>query len=375
MKNEIFYFNSARIDRSLTNLCSSNTAGGDGVKQKFFLLPDRQMSFLKILDLPSAPENKLRDMVRFQMMKIYPGNTEDVSFDFIPFKTETGWKIVLYILKKKYLNDVLDNEKFGGIVLPLQLLSMKVLQSLSNLIVYYPGMVEIWKFIKGVPDGVERHDPRGFSIQDLFIHETLNSDKLMTIFPYNETPKWEMENGRTLEFSETLDSLPKDAVYFPEYRVTTRDRITAPIVITAFIISLLLLSLTALKHKEFSGKENEINVWIESVQIEAEQNREALEVISKLKNELKQIRGEEVINVYDLFLRTSKAIDSNTIVLSFGLKGKELTLTLRSRSAVDDLAYIKAEFGNVRASNIRTLDDGLESYTVWVEIDPGETNP
>jgi len=368
MKNEIFYFDSARTDRSLINLCSSTSSDMLGKKQKFYLLPGRQMSFLKILDLPLAPENKLRDMVRFHMVKIYPGNTEDVSFDFIPFKTETGWKIVLYILKKKYLKEVLDNEKFDGIVFPLQLLPMKELKKLSNLIVFYPGMVEIWKLENGVPEGVERRDSDKFSVEDFFIHETLNSDKLMTIFPYNVIRKWEMKNGRTLEFYETLDTLSKGAVYFPEYRVTTKDRITAPIVVTAFIISLVLLGLTFMKYHEFIGKENEINTWIGSVQVAAEQNRGALEVISKLEDELKQIRGEGVINVYDLLLRASKAIDSNTVVLSFGLKGMELSLSLKSRSAVDDLESIKDEFGNVRASNIRTLDDGLESYTVWVEI-------
>ena len=371
MRNEIFYFNSARMDRSLTNLCSGASADLPGVKLKFFLLPDRQMSFLKILDLPPAPENKLRDMVRFQMMKIYPGSTEEITFDFIPFKTETGWKIALYILKKKYLDEVMDNKRFGGIVLPLQLLSMKELQSLSNLVIFYPGMVEIWKFAGGVPDGVERHDPRGFSVQDSLIKENGRSgpEKVMTIYPYNETPEWEIKNGRTKKFSETLVSLPKDAIYFPEYRVTKRDRITTPIVITAFIFSLILLSLTALKHREFTIKEREVNTWIESVQFAADQNRGALEITRKLENELTQIKGKRSINVYDLLLRTSKAINSNTIVLSFGFKSRELSLTLNSRSALDDLEGIKLEFGNVRASNIRSLDDGSENYTIWVEIE------
>ncbi len=370
MRSEIFYFNSASVDRSLTNLCSGTSSDSAGAKLKFFLLPDRQMSFLKILDLPSAPENKLRDMVRFQMVKIYPGNTEDISFDFIPFKTETGWKIILYILKKKYLNEVMDNKRFGGIVLPLQLLPAKELQSLSNLVIFYPGMVEIWKLVGGVPDSVERHDPRGFSVQDSLIRENqmFKPEKLMAIYPYNETPKWEMKNGRMKKFSETLDSLLKDAIYFPEYRVTKRDRITTPIVIAAFIFSLLLLSMTTLKHRDFTGKEREVNAWIESVQLATDQNRGALEITGKLENELTQIKGDVPINVYNLLLRTSKAIDSNTVVLSFGFKSRELSLTLNSRSAVDDLEGIKLEFGNVRASNIRTLDDGSENYTVWVDI-------
>ncbi|MDA3938819.1 MAG: hypothetical protein PF693_05865 [Spirochaetia bacterium] len=377
MRNELFSSNSARADRRLTNLCSSKSVDLPGVKYKFSILPDRQMSFVKILDLPPAPENKLRDMVRFQMLKIYPGDTEDVSFDFISFKTDTGWKIVLYILKKNYLKEVIDNKRFVGIVLPLQLLSKKELQSLSDLIIIYPGMVEIWKFVNGVPKEVERYDPDEFSVQDSLINENKISDpeKLMIIYPYNETPKWEIKNIRTKKFSETLDFTSKDAIYFPEYRVTTRDRITAPIVITAFMLSLVLLSLTTLKHQDFIRKEREVNTWIESIQLEIDQNRGALELTGKLENELKGIREDAPINVYNLLLRTSKAIDSATDVLSFGLKGEELTLTLKSISALNDLEGIKLAFGNVRASNIRTLEGGFESYTVWVEIDPGETNP
>ena len=56
----------------------------------------------------------------------------------------------------------------------------------------------------------------------------------------------EMEKADKLSIEiegEGADSLPKDAIYFSEYRVTKRDRITTPIVITAFIISLLLFEI------------------------------------------------------------------------------------------------------------------------------------
>jgi hypothetical protein len=172
-----------------------------------------------------------------------------------------------------------------------------------------------------------------------------------------------------MKFSETLVSIRKDVIYFPEYRVAKRDRITSPIVITAFIISILLLSLTALKHKEFMREETEANAWIESVQLATDQNLGALEIIGKLENKLTQIKGNIPINVYDLLFRTSKAINSNTVVLSFVFKSNELSLTLNSKSALGDLEGIKAEFGNVRASNICTLDDGAENYTVWVGVE------
>lgn len=372
MRNEIFYFNTARMDRNLINLCSSISTIKDGIKLKYYLLPDRQMSFLKILDLPLAPKNKLRDMVRFQMIKIYPGNTEDISFDFIPFKTATGWKIVLYILKKKYLNEVSDNEGFEGLILPLQLLPGRDLKNLSNLIISYPDMVELWKLTDGVPYGVERHDPKDFLVKNLLLNENkdITSDKILTICSDNETLKWEMKNVRTNKFSETLNSLSKKVVFFPEYRVTKRDRITIPIVLTAFIISLFLLSLTVLKHEDFMIRERDVNTWIKSVRLETEQNREALGIITKLENELKDIGKDVPVNVYNLLIRTRNAINTKTVVLSFGLKGEEFTLTLNSKSALSDLEGIKDEFGNVRASSIRTLDDGNESYTVWVEIGP-----
>lgn len=370
MRNEIFYFNTARMDRNLINLCSSISTIKDGIKLKYYLLPDRQMSFLKILDLPLAPKNKLRDMVRFQMIKIYPGNIEDISFDFIPFKTVTGWKIVLYILKKKYLNEVSDNEGFEGLILPLQLLPGRDLKNLSNLIISYPDMVELWKLTDGVPYGVERHDPKDFSVKNLLPNENkdITSDKILTICSDNETLKWEMKNVRTNKFSETLNSLSKKVVFFPEYRVSKRDRITIPIVLTAFMISLFLLSLTVLKHEDFMIRERDVNTWIKSVRLETEQNREALGIITKLENELKDIGKDVPVNVYNLLIRTRNAINTKTVVLSFGLKGEEFTLTLNSKSALSDLEGIKDEFGNVRASSIRTLDDGNESYTVWVEI-------
>ncbi len=371
MKTKLFYYNSNDYNRKLINLWGSISVDKTEPKQKFYILPDKQMSFVKILDLPSAPGNKLRDMVRFQMLKIYPGSTSDISFDFIPFKTETGWKVVLYILRKKYINEILGNKRFGGIVLPLQLLTKKELQSLSNLIIYYPGMVEIWRFVNGIPDRVERYDSRGFSAKDSLLQESdiFNPDKLMTICPNNETPEWAIKNGRTKKFSETLNSIQKDVIYFSEYRLTKSDRLTPVITVAAFIFSLVLLAMTTSKHQELVRAETEVDAQIVNVHIETAHNQGALDIIEKLDNELKQIVENAPINVYNLLLRTSKVLDSNSVLLSFGLKGKELTLTLISRSALSDLAGIKNEFGNVRASNIRTLTDGNKSYTAWVEIE------
>ena len=131
MKSELFYYNSAGFDRKLINLCSSSPVDRPGSKLKFTILPDRQMSFVKILDLPPVPGSKLRDMIRFQIIRIYPGNSEDFSFDFISYKTGTGWRIVLYILKGKYINEILKSNRFEGIALPLQLISKKEIYRFS----------------------------------------------------------------------------------------------------------------------------------------------------------------------------------------------------------------------------------------------------
>ncbi len=370
MKIKLFYYNSNGLDRNLINLCGTTPAGRIEPKQKFYILPDRQMSFAKILNLPPVAVNKLRDMVRYQIIKIYPGGSKDVFFDFIPFKTEAGWKIVLYILKKKNINEAMGNKRFRGIVLPLQLLFKMELQSISTLIIFYPDMVEIWKFVNGIPERIERHDPEGFSVQDSLLseNEIFNPEKLMTIYPNNEMLEWERKNGRTKKFSETLDSIRNDTIYFHELRVTKSDKITPIITITAFIISLHLLAMTVLKQQDLVRAVTEVDSQITDVRMETVHNQKALGIIEKLDDELKQIRGNAPINVYNLLLRTRKVIDLDSLLLSFTLKGMDLTLTLRSRSALSDLESIKEEFGNVRASNIRTLEDGNKSYTVWVEI-------
>ncbi len=370
MKRELFYFNSA-INRKLINLCSSSSVYLQESKQKFLLLPDRQMSFVKILELPPAPGSKLRDMIRFQITRIYPGSSEDVTFDFIPFKTGTGWKVVLYIIKDKYIREIFKDERFEGIVLSLQLLLKKEMYGLSCLVIYYPDMVELWNFKNGIPVKVERLNTEDFSIKKCLSlkNNTIYPEKLMTIYPYNETHKWEVEKERGKKFSETLNSIRRDEICFPEYRAGKTDRITPAVVVTAFIISLVLLAMTASKQHELAGEEKEAETRIENIRVKTAKDREVLEIIEGLDNKLSQIRKNTPVNVYNLLLRTRKAINSDSVVLSFGLKGKEWSLTLRSRSALSDLEGILSEFGNVRASNIRTLDDGNKSYTVWAEID------
>ena len=361
MKSELYYYNSAS-NRDLINLCSKYTGNISGEKIRYLLLPDRKMSFVKILELPHSPENNIRDMVKFQINKIYPGKIEDISFDFISFKSAKGWKIVLYILIDKYLDIIRGEQYFEGIILPLQLLSKKELHEFSHFIFYYPDMVELWVFKDGIPDKVQRHNTEKFSIEKSI------SVKALSILPSSQKLQLDI-SGRTKSLSKALISVRKNKIYFPEYRVNNKDSITIFVTIVAFMFSLALLTLISLKNIELEKEEKIINIQSETILQETSLNKEKLLRIEQLNMDLNQVYKSIPINVYNLLLRAEKAIDSNTTVMSFSFNGNELSLSLRNQNALGNLEGIKNEFGNVRASNIRTLEDGSNNYTVQVKIE------
>lgn len=372
MKSELIYCDSTSV-RKLINLCSEKAVNLPGAKVKFLLLPDKQMSFVKILELPSAPKSKLRNIIGFQINKIYPGRSEDISFDFIPFKTSTGWKIVLYILMNKFINEILIEGRFERIVLPLQLLSKKEMQGLSCLVIYYPDMVEVWNFKNEIPDKVKRYNRKEFSVEKSLTVKTDTTDpkKIISIFTFSEKFDLKLENinVKTKLFSGSISSVARDEIYFLEYKVIKRDTITPVITVTAFLLSLVLLTMTALNNSELNSEAAIVNIQNEDILRETSLNQEKLLVIAQLDKDLKQIYESVPVNVYKLLLRAGRSIDSNTVILSFSFNENELTLTLQNQNALNNLEGIKNEFGNVKASNIRTLADGSKKYTVRVEIE------
>ena len=372
MKSALHYIDSRGPCGKMLSLSHSSL----NEKPDFFILPDRRMSFIKILILPPVSRGKLRDMVRFQIMRIYPGTDEEISFDFIPFRIKAGWKVVLYVIKKKYIEEMSADKRFRGIMLPLQLIPKKILHKLTRLIIHYPDMVEEWRVESGTPDSLQRYSIRNCSQSARQFEENRSSGPgtCMVIVREAEAGARETGNGarKTMSFYELWNMKNQRAAYFPEYEVNDTDKKTPLISFTAFVLSIILLILMYSEQKELQVKMENTDARVAEARLETGEVRKRLRTIETLDGELQGARDRAPANVYGLMLRAAGALDKDTVILSFLYKTGELSLDLRSANALFNLESIEAEFGNVRASSIRAHSDGSERYRVWVKVDHEE---
>ena len=372
MKSALHYCDSSTSVEKMISLSHSSL----NEKLDFFLLPDRRMSFIKIMSLPPVSGKKLRDMVRFQIMRIYPGTDEEISFDFIPFRIKAGWKVVLYVIKKKYIEEISADKMFRGIMLPLQLIPKKILHKLTRLIIHYPDMVEVWNFQNGTPGSVERYSIRNFSQSAHQFEENRSSGPGTCMVIVREAAAGAREMGKgvrkTMSFYELRNMKKLRTAYFPEYEVNETDKKTPLISFTAFVLSIILLILMYSEQKELQVKMEDTDARVAEARLETEEVRKRLRTIETLDGELKGARDRDPANVYELMLRAAGALDKDTVILSFLYNNGELSLDLRSANALFNLESIEDEFGNVRASSIRALSDGNEGYRIWVKVDHEE---
>ncbi len=359
MKTILCCFSSTSGGRERVNMHDSSNAG----ERSFFLLPGRQTSFVKIIELPPVSRKKLKGMVQLQINKIYPGNTGEVSFDFIPFKTPQGWKTVIYIIKNSYLKELFSNRDFTGIILPLQLVSKKELLNISSLVFSYPDMMEIWNLNKGIPEEVVRCEKK--------YNRMVLSGKSMAIVPVNEVHRWKAETKiETIKtYPANTGTVRKGILYFETFRRRKPDRITPAAALAAFVLSLALLTVSIAAERKMDIEKRAVHAYSKSIHILAAENKKKLDTIKNLDAELLRIKENVPVNVYETLLRVQKAVVQPALLLSFSLNNKTLTLTLHSNSALGTLEGLKRAFGAVKVSGIRALDDGTEKYTVRVELE------
>ncbi len=368
MKVNLYYIDSSTKKKTLVNV----TEGTVEESIPFYILPDSRSSFVKIIELPSVPKKKIRSMLSFQIGKIYPGNYDGIIYDFMAFKSEAGWKIILYVLKKEDVHNFLQEENFRGIILPLQLVSKKILRTLTHLYIYYPDMIEEWVFDKGAPVGLTRHDTYNAKIENSMQPDKpgpeshfsllLCSKKFMTKAEAVCTP------DEVMSFDQALANIKRDDFYFSELRFEKIDKMTPALSIIALILSVVLLGGVFFKHKELDKAEYLIEQRVETIQQKQASTQEKLEKISALQAELHSLQDSLPLSMYELMVRVSNTLDKDTVVKTISVQDNELSLSLQSGNALKNLEKIKTEFGNVRASSIRSHEDETETYTVWVEL-------
>jgi len=345
---------------TLFNLCEDTY-----VKEaSFFLLPDKQMSIVNILSLPPVPKKRLREMIRFKIETIYPGNFEEICYDYIPYRKEKEWQVILYILKKELTASVCGKRECRGIVLPLQLVPGKTMQSLSSLIIVYPDMTEVWKIEEGVPVELMRSD-RGEVLPPV-----LPSERNRFIISQSvQKPPGISAGDRAIHrtFSKALRTSGLKEVYFPGLRKKTKDILTPFLAVTAFLLSLVLLVHTISKYTDIKQETARVLSYTKTVKRDEKSVKARLKTIRMLESSRMEKKKNVPVNLYDILLRMRKTVDHGTVISSFTYTGKDISFLCSSKNALETLKRIKREFGTVSISGITPFRDGTEHYSIKLE--------
>ncbi len=367
MKRELYYTDSTHPEKNHRNLCGALLSHNT----KIYMLPDRKISFISIFEFPPAPKSRLRDLAAFHVKKIYPGHSREIIFDFIPFKTQAGWKVVIYTLKMNRFSDIITNKNFRGVVLPLQFISKQKLKKISGLFISYPDMVEYWGIRNGIPYINVRYDKHDFPLMYTQLQENKKTElkETMAIVPLNEIEQWKTlyNIGSIKTFTESFNSLKRKIVYFKNLQGKRKDILTPVIVLLALALSLFLLFLTISKKRELQKEEASLKAYNITLHKQISEVQKKQLTIKKLKRELAETTQTSSVNVYNLLLKVRRAMDASTTLDSFSFKGQEFALTLTSHRALINLQKLDKELGILRVSNIKKLPNDNEKYTVWVE--------
>ncbi|MCF6335495.1 MAG: hypothetical protein L3J12_07115 [Spirochaetales bacterium] len=327
------------------------------------------MSYVKIVQIPPVPKNKLYKIISHQIEKIYPGKPENFVFDFIPFRSSSGWKIVLYIIKRSFLNDFGNDKRYRGIIFPLQYLSKEKIQNVKTLFIGYSDMIEIWEFKDGVPVSIKRfsgHEP----LPDQYRSTHVFSSDTSTFFSIQLADTHGSHSRISLnEFCRALFISSGRKVFFEETLRKKRDLMTPAAAVIILGFSLYLLVNVIFTYKLSKGIERETAVYLNMVQDERTVNIEFLDKIEGLKNRIKLNRNTQGINIYELLLRLKGVTDSNTVIRTFDMTDRRLFLSLKSKNAISAVRNIKKEFGNIKVSGIRIMPGGYGEYNLWVELE------
>ncbi len=361
MKGILYYRIKNRTKgETIVNLC-----GCAALKETFFfILPDKQMSFVSFISLPPVPKKRLREMIRFKIETIYPGNFEEIFFDYIPYKKEKGWHVVLYILKKKAAVSVCGKKKCRGIVLPLQFVTEKLMKTLSSLVIFYPDMTEIWEIREGIPVKLTRLD------NGKPFPPHLPSEKSRFIISRSVQERPETATGdrvRHTTFSKAFRSFSLKNAYFSRLGKKRKEILTPLFAVTALILSSALLVQTLAEYSEMKQKTARAHTYTKTVRRKAEEVQAKRKTIQKLENTLNERKKNKPVNVYNILLKLKKTIDHGTVISSFTFTGKNISFSCISKNALETLKKIKKEFGTVRISGITPFRDGTEHYSIKLE--------
>jgi hypothetical protein len=381
------YYLSGRSKKKIPVALTGISHGKDSSFRSFYLIPGSAELFIRVLDLPPVPKRELANVIQMQIPGIYPGSSQYHEFDFLPFQHEKGWRVVLYILKKQFLDELSRSFPEYQFISAFDIFRHTTQSSSYTAFLFFPDFLEVWQIDENVPSKVTRIPVTnllnqrvkkilsGDDIRErphLFFtmddeQEIVRKSILQDLSDSQESLNGE-KTGSWKTFSDCLSSLHVDKRLFMKEEKPFFDKASFVMSIIAFFTSLVLLVSSFLLSGDIGIEKKRVDDELNTLRKEASLVQEELGSIDLLREELTAIKERVPFNPYDLLSSVYAILGSSSKVSSLSVKGKELTIVLQTRDAIAKIEEFNEYFSNVRVSNIRQMENGLESFTLWAEV-------
>ncbi len=356
MKPVLLYGDGTALNENYHNF------GAAPEKLPFFLIPDSNTVFVKVIPVSKSDEKTFRKSFFPLVKTYYPGSMEEILFDSIVWRKKRIRTAAVYILKKEELLPHRSNQMFRGITFPIQLIGKKEFKRFSRLVFLLPDIIEIWHVKNKIPVLVQREN------KDTFTFERLGDlkNQMLVIGPA-EKNSVVPDNAVYRTFTEAANSLRIKPRVFKNNQCGGKVQRTPFLVIVIFIFSLLLVffSLSELQRiKNETGKSATLKKMILKKEALSVKKVERIKELEKL---LIEKSGSNPVNVYLLLLRLKRIADTGTKIDSIKWTQSTLTISCRSAVTLTALKILKDEFGVIQVSKIRPVSGGKEAFSVTME--------
>ena len=372
------YYLSGRSRKKTPVALAGSSHRKDNSFSSLYLIPGSAELFIRVLELPPVPKRELANVIQMQIPGIYPGSSQDHEFDFLPFPHKKGWRVVLYILKKQFLDELSRSFPEYQLISAFDIFRHTTQSPSYNAFLFFPDFLEVWQIDENVPSKVTRIPETNLlreRVQKILSEDDIKERPLyfFTLDDEQEMVRESImpEGGKTgswKTFSDCLSSLHVDKRLFMKEEKPFFDRASFIMSIVAFFGSLVILISGFLLYGDIGTEKKRVDDELNTLRKEAALVQEELGSIDLLREELTAIKERVPLNPYDLLSSVYAILGSSSKVSSLSVKGKELTIILQTRDAIGKIEEFNEYFSNVRVSNIRQMENGLESFTLWAEV-------
>jgi hypothetical protein len=320
----------------------------------------------KIIEIPPIPDANIRDMLTFKIKSLYPGDPAGTQFDYKLFSVGKKRFAVLFITKKRVIEEYKSIAGKKPLLLPFILLKNrlhKCREDSACFLFWHPDWVELFILRQGLLAAttvLKRGRQLKSDLRKIakILAKEQGDMPLIHYCGQGEERLIDESSRLYLDGHESEIHLFSD---FLSHRIARSDMLFAPPSRTRLpplkqrlgIYAFALLLLTGLLYNKCALNLGEYEKYLEqrrneSVKLYADISSMQNE-ISRLEEKLIMLRAKKPVNLYYLFNDLSGVFGEQTELLSFILKGNSFTLEgiTPSALALEERLKKHPSFGSV----------------------------